>query len=227
MIRHFYLLIPLLFISCTETVTSPTTQEGGEPAGATVDPPIAGVQMAGDRLSGETSPVNDVGMADMSALDLAVSDLAVSDMMNPERDMLSEDMMVPPVADMEPATDMNPAVDMELMTDMAVIDMAVIDMAVIDMTVIDMDLSGLQIREACDVSSECAAGLSCLGWPTGNFCTPTCGYNPPASGLPSDPPCPEGYSLECHVSNQCLPARCSQGCDPGYICDESNRCAPQ
>ena len=95
-----------------------------------------------------------------------------------------------------------------------------------DMT-IDMDLPppGLQIRETCD-GDECAEGLSCLGWPSGNFCTPTCGYNPPASGQPSAPDCPPGFSLECHVSNNCLPALCADGCDPGYECDETNRCSP-
>jgi len=167
-----------------------------------------------------------------------VSDLEFIDMpdMNVGIDM---EMLV---ADMD-----RPRVDMEmLVNDMYVIDMymqpPMIDMGtIIDMTVggsempidmgnrpdmMDMSVEGAQVREVCEGTSDCAPDLSCLGWPSGYFCTPTCGYNHPASGLPSDPPCPAGYGLECHVSNSCVPALCRNGCDPGYECDDTNHCSP-
>jgi hypothetical protein len=139
------------------------------------------------------------------------------------------------MSDMEPLP-LDEGIDM-LVEDMTILsdlgDLAVEDQGVeFDMEMLEPDMildmesspPGLQIRETCESSDECAEGLSCLGWPTGSFCTPTCGYNPPASGRPSIPDCPPGFALECHVSNNCIPARCTNDCDAGYICDESNRC---
>jgi hypothetical protein len=82
------------------------------------------------------------------------------------------------------------------------------------------------LRQVCTGSSDCSSGQECLGWPTGSFCTIPCGYSPPASGVPSNPDCPTGYALVCHVSNFCVPAPCADGCDAGYTCDATNRCQP-
>jgi hypothetical protein len=138
-------------------------------------------------------------------------------------DMMA-DMELPPLD--EGINDMTTLSDLgDLIEDLGVdSDMEVLEPDMI----LDMESTppGLQIRDTCESSDECAEGLSCLGWPTGSFCTPTCGYSPPASGRPSNPDCPPGFALECHVSNNCIPTRCTNDCDSGYICDESNRCAP-
>ena len=169
----------------------------------------SGEDDAVDQMSArQDSMMNLPDMIDQSLVDMEISDQSLIDM-----EIVTTDMEVV-VTDMEMADMEIVAEDMEVMTE---------DMEVV---AADMEMTGgAQLREPCVGSSECAMGLSCLGWPTGSFCTTTCGYNPPASGLPSDPPCPEGYALECHVSNQCLPARCQGGCDSGYECDDSGRCA--
>jgi hypothetical protein len=189
----------------------------------------SGEDDAVDQMSArQDSMMNLPDMIDQPLMDMEISDQSLIDM-----EIVATDMEGV-VTDME-MTDMEDVtVDMEVVTaDMAVVaaDMEIIA-ADMDIVAADMEMTGggepqgAQLREPCAGSSDCAMGLSCLGWPTGSFCTTTCGYNPPASGLPSDPPCPEGYALECHVSNQCLPARCQGGCDSGYECDDSGRCAP-
>ena len=176
----------------------------------------SGEDDAVDQMSArQDSMMNLPDMIDQSLVDMEISDQSLIDM-----EIVTTDMEVV-VTDMEMADMEIVAEDMEVMTE----DMEVVA-ADMEVVAADMEMTGgAQLREPCVGSSECAMGLSCLGWPTGSFCTTTCGYNPPASGLPSDPPCPEGYALECHVSNQCLPARCQGGCDSGYECDDSGRCA--
>jgi len=180
------------------------------------DLPLAGIMGGQEAIAGqeggEAALAQDYGGVQTNA-DYQVDDASLDMMVGFKRDMWEADMELP---DME-------LPDMEL-PDMELPDMELPDMELPDMELPDMDLSGAQIREVCEGSSDCAYGLECLAWPTGNFCTPSCGYNPPASGLPSDPPCPAGYSLVCHVSNNCLPALCRDGCDPGYVCDTSGRC---
>ena len=80
-------------------------------------------------------------------------------------------------------------------------------------------VDGAGIRETCGRSEPCRSDLDCLGWPTGYFCTPRCGYSS-NSAQPHDPPCPDGYALECHVSNACVPIQCNaqQDCPSNYSC---------
>ena len=98
------------------------------------------------------------------------------------------------------------------------VDMRPVDMQP-DMRLVDRELrEGAGIREPCERSADCAEPLLCLAWPSGHFCTSRC-------GVPDQPDCPANYSLSCHVSNSCIPSLCRDGCDPGYICDDSGRCS--
>ncbi|MAD60294.1 MAG: hypothetical protein CMH49_02110 [Myxococcales bacterium] len=204
-------IIFLVLIACDDEVTQSLD---------TLPSPDQGVSLDQDLNSNMEEDIA-VPLEDQEML-IEVSDQMILDMDSP--------IDMPPMITDEGVNDMLPE-------DMQGLDQAFVDQgSVMDMEVMEIDMyieisdmeiptSGLGIRESCQGSDECAEGLSCLGWPTGSFCTPTCGYSS-APNQASNPDCPLGYALECHVSNQCLPAQCSNGCDPGYACDESNRCAP-